>query len=238
MRIPFSRSVLTLALLAGAFMTVRPAEAAIIGGVLNITGSVAVSADALDFLPGGGGVGDFAVDPFTQTGDFVPLAGTTGEAADLNSATEPVGVPISLPNFLTFAANPNLTFTLTFIRPGIFSPAACADPPAAGQVCTPPGSQFNLNNLTSDSSTATFAVRGFVSDGSSDPVSPFEGTFSTQFTNNSYQELLGTIGAGGSVQATYSANFIVTPIPEPGTVSMLVLGGLMMAVPMIRRRRS
>jgi hypothetical protein len=238
MRSKFSRSVLTLALLAGGLFTVRPADAALIDGILNITGSVAVTADALDFLPAAGGTGLFSVDLFTQTGDFVPLAGTTGDISDLDAATEPVGVPINLMNFLTFNADPNLTFTLQLIRFGVFGAADCGAPAAAGQTCTPPGSQFNLSNLTSTSSTATFAVAGIVSDGSGDPISTFDGTFSTQFTNQNYQQVLETIGSGGTVQATYSANFIVTAIPEPGTVSMLVLGGLMMAVPMFRRRRS
>ena len=81
-------------------------------------------------------------------------------------------------------------------------------------------------NITSSSSSATFLVRGSAND-ISDP-SPidgyFVGTFTTQFTTQPYQTVLATVLGGGTVTASYSANFSVTAIPEPATMSFLGIG--------------
>jgi hypothetical protein len=211
-------------------------------GELNIAGSVAVSGTLIDWLPSGTGVGTFSVDPFTQSGSFGALAGTTGSSRDLNSGTDPVGVPynpgpvFTVPAFLTFAADPNILFHLQYIFPGVYSSADCGLAAAAGQTCTPfAGSPFNLSNTTATSSTATFQVSGVIQNTATNEFSNFTGTYSTQFVNQNFQQLLAIIGAGGSVQATYSANFIATVVPEPATI-WLTLGSLG-ALAFVRRKR-
>jgi hypothetical protein len=231
------KSLTVVALLTVAALCVAPvtSHAAIILGTLNIDGAVRVDLDDIDFLPIATGTGTFSVSAAgTLTGSFVPLALTSGTSIDLNSAVHPVGVALSLPNFMVFASAPGLHFDTAFINPGVFSSAACGLPAAPGQVCTPfPTSPFNLSN-TSSGSTASFAMSGTVSDGSASPASNFTGIFTTQFSGQSYQDVLAIILGGASVTNSYSANFVVA-IPEPGTVS-LALGGILLLIGVARRR--
>ena len=71
---------------------------------------------------------------------------------------------LSEPDFITFAAAPNITITLTFLFPGIDGAAGCADPvPASGQLCTPnvpSQSPYNLQNTSNTTSTASFNIVG------------------------------------------------------------------------------
>ena len=211
------------------------ADAALIDGELNITGSVIVDALNIDWTPPGTGVGDFTVDPFVQSGFFTTIAGSAGTSADLFLPAAPVGVPISIPDFLTFAADPSLSFTLTFITPGPFSSAECFDAPAAGQVCSFPGSPFGLTNPSATSSSVELVLLGTVSDGSSSPPSNFRGTYTAQF-NQPYQDLLDTVFVqNGSVANTYSATFTVSSIPEPTSVVLFGLG--LVGLVALRRRR-
>jgi hypothetical protein len=196
------------AILLLAVLTVFPAFAGAptITGKLSIRGTLRLTGSAptiVDFLPAGGGSGTFLVDPFTQTGSFVPFAGTTGSVKDLSSASGSV----TLTNFLTLAANPSTSFTLTSVDAGIFGAAPCAAPPATGQTCTLPGNAFNLMN-TGVGSTLSFTLRGNALNGPS--TSPFVGTVTTQFSGLPYQSVLATLATGGSVDAAYSADFNVT----------------------------
>jgi len=211
--------------------------AAPIVGILNIGGSTAVSLTQIDFLPPGVTPGTFRVDLFTQTGSFVPLADTVGSLEDLNSVLYPTGAVISFPNWLTFGADPNISFELTYIQPGSFSSAECGLAPASGQTCTLAGSPFNLSNAAAGAginSTVSFGVQGIVHNLATAEQSTFSGTFSTQFVGRPYQSVLATISAGGSERATYSANFEVTAIPEPATLALC--GSALLGLAFVRRR--
>jgi hypothetical protein len=192
------------------------ALAAPITGSLNISGSLTLTSSAITFVPGG----QFGVDLFGQTGSFVPLAGTSGIALGIPTTAGSVTVN----NFLTFAIEPGLHFDLASLNPGVFSAVACGAPPAAGQTCTPPGSILSLVN-TGVSSIAAFTVEGTVVNPVGD-TSDFTGTYTTQFSGASFQSLLATLGSGGSLTASYSANFAVeasvpAPVPEPATLLLL-----------------
>lgn len=218
-------------------LMVGAAYATPISGELDITGDVAVGATTIDWLPVGGGTGTFTVTA-SSTGTFSGLVGATGTAKDLDVTAQPVGVPISLPNFLVLPGG--ISFELTMIDPGVFGSADCTAAPAAGQNCTPlfpaPKSPFNLTN-TAVGSTASFTVRGIATMGGvSAPFSGVVGTYTTQFTGQNYQSLLATIAGGGTVAASYSANFIVEQVPEPSTM-YLGLGGFAMAAAGFLRRR-
>lgn len=239
MKIQVPGALLSLGLLAAAFSPT--VKATIINGELNITGGIRVTANTIDFLPSGTGTGLFGIDQFSQTGSFASVAGTNGVIRDLNVLVQPVGTPFLLPNFLTFNAAPGLRFDLTFIQPGTFSSAECAAAPAAGQECTPfSTSPFNLNNVSATSSGAQFNVRGTVTDGSADPASNFVGTFSTQFPVQNVQQVLAQLGSAGFIEKSFAATFVVTPgsaIPEPGTISFLLAGSVMLIAGGLVRRK-
>lgn len=221
---------------------------ATIEGILNTTGSARVTATSIDFLPLAGTTGQFNI-PVDDPGTGTFAAGfnvgeVDGVIKDLMLPGDPVGSVFSKPDFMTFIAFPGLSFELTFIAPGVSGTGQCAAAPAAGQICTPTGSPFNLQNTSASSSSASFDVAGKVTDGSGD-VSSFTGTFTTQFTTQNYQQLLAEIfGPDGSgfVQASYSAQFNVTPdsdvpdVPEPAT--MFLFGAGMLGIGLIKRRTS
>lgn len=224
--------VRVLVAVVSAIMFSLPVSAAPIGE-LNITGDLSVGQTTIDFLPPAGtGFGFFNIEA-SSTGDFAAL-GTDGLIRDLDMTAQPVGVPFLLPAFISFPVNvnPNIVFDLTFIEPGVFGTAQLASPPAPGQTATPPGSPFNLVNTTSDSSVASFTVRGVARDLSDGSSLPFIGVFTSQFSSQSYQELLAVIAAGGTVDKSYSATFTV--IPEPGALSIMVIGLIGLAG--VRRR--
>jgi hypothetical protein len=72
--------------------------------------SLAIGATSFDFLPAGTGTGSFSIGA-GSTGIFGALPGTTGTIKDLNLA-----VPPPVPQFMTFAAQPNLQIDLTSPR--------------------------------------------------------------------------------------------------------------------------
>jgi hypothetical protein len=219
---------------------------ATISGTLNTTGSARVTQTTIDFLPLAGGQGNFNIpidDP--GTGTFATLADqgeVDGVIKDLNLPGDPVGSIFSKLDFMTFVGYPGLSFELTFIEPGVSGAGDCFAPAAAGQICTPVGSPFNLQNTSANSSTASFNVSGNVTDGSGD-VSTFTGTLTTQFDNRNYQSVLNDIfgpNGPGFVQASYSGQFTVVagdipPIPEPA--SIFLLGAGVLGLSFIKRRR-
>ena len=214
-----SKTMLLIVALA-AFVVARPpaASAVPIIGHFSIVGNVSLTSMVTSFpdlmpgtnmIVGSGG-----------TGDFGPLGGTAGTLLNLDKTVDPVGVPISLSGFVTFAADPNIRLDLTFISPGVGGLADCASAPAVGQSCTPPGSEFTFINLPGGS-VATFAVSGTATNVATMEQSLFSGGFSLQFTVP-FQSVLATLAGGGTLQSTYSASFSV--IPEPGTLLLLGSG--------------
>lgn len=175
------------------------------------------------------------------TGTFSGLAGTQGKVKDLEDDFAPPNTNISVANFLTSLANPGLNFTLTYVPSGTGSLAGCSNTP--GSVCTPPNSPFTITNLadidgdgTADNASVAFVVRGTVSDGTGSTA--FQGRFSTQ-VGMSAAEAIAIVTSGGWVQSSHSADFDATAaVPEPGTVSLLAGGALMLLAARFRRRKS
>jgi hypothetical protein len=195
-------------------------------------------------------------------GDFASafLSGGTLETLTNSPVDQPVGSAFDY-EFMTVTDLPAYIFHLMYIYPGYNGSAGCgASPAAAGQDCTPPLpggliSPFNLSN-SSTGSSANFDLRGEVRDaGTSEVLGTFTGNFSATFTGplnvtvppanpwdaKSFQGLLAALsapGAPGFVTTSYSGTFNVEAIPEPGTIGMVLLGGLLIGVGQWRRRRS
>lgn len=221
-----SKLVLCAILLGSVATTV---SAAPISGTLFFTGDLRVGtnpgpppANTIDFKTSAGGTnvvspslavtttGDINVEP-SSTGNFAayvqPADPDDGNIRDLSSAFAPIGMTINVPNFLTFEAAPQVIFDLTFIEPGTFA-----------------GTPFSIIQ-SGTSVLVNFNVRGNVRD-LTDPaagnlVSTFTGSFAQVFDNATVASIVNQFVTQGFFDASYTANFNVTPIPEPGTITLL-----------------
>ncbi|MBC7926039.1 MAG: PEP-CTERM sorting domain-containing protein [Bryobacteraceae bacterium] len=240
----FKKAMVTVALFSTTAML---ATATPINGSFSFGGGATVNLTSLDFVPVGGGTGTIVTIPGPNTGSFAALNGgfTFGSITDRTDVSQPVGQPLSVTPYLTLAAFPTYLFTLELVLPGQFSSAQCFAAAANGQVCTVPPSgdsvsPYNLNNFTDAtaglSSSASFSVRGTVIDTSDNSLSNFDGVFTATFLGQPYQQTLGTVFLGGSVNVPFSATFNVTSaVPEPSSI-LLGLSGLAM-IALVRRKK-
>jgi len=221
------------------------ARASLIQGVLNFTGTANISLGTIAFEDNTFNINSPAN---TQQGGFTLLQGTTGDIQNITNppdATGPVVPPTGVPDFITFndPTFSNISITFTFLDPGIDAAAGClSSPPAGGQQCTPnfpAPSPFNLQNTSATSSTASFNILGIEVDSTTGDTIPITGAFTTPFSNESFQSLLGTVLAGGTVTTAFSAEFSTAPLtPEPSTVVELMLGIGAIAMGLLFRKRS
>jgi len=230
-----TKGALALGFLAVISMPLA-ARADLLEGVLNITGTADLSATGVTFL------GDeFSVNgpAAAQQGDFISLAGTTGTIEDL---TEPVSSVLNVPDFITFAAEPNISITLTSLYAGFDGAAGCTVSPAApGQICTPPLSPLNFQNTFAGGSTVSFGLAGTEVDSITGNTTPIIGQFTLPFANQNFQQLLATIASGGTVTTSFAAQFATPPVsnvPEPSTlIVLMVVLGAMVGISRIHRRK-
>jgi len=170
-----------------------------------------------------------------STGSFSSLATTNTTVHDLDSSLEPVGTTVGtdlpLTNFITFTAETEWNITLTELLPGV-------DTACTAISCTPAGSPFNLTNEAGDQVLVGFSFLGTETDGAGD-TSAVAGTFSTTFSDTTYQQILADLNAGEAIVSSANATIGVTPIsatPEPASIYMLLLGcGLLMVSAAYRR---
>ena len=220
-------------------------NASLLIGTLNTTGVVNVSLAKIVFGAPTGTNGPLFVnaDPApgvpAQTGGWESIEGTQAVIQNFNEAVEPVGVPLNIPNFITFAAAPNISITLTLLIPGIDGAAGCsAAPPMAGQVCTPnvpAQSPYNLQNTSATSSTASLRILGTEVDSSTGMTTPVTGTFSQPISDMNYQQILATVNGGGTFTTTFAAQF--TTVPEPANFIPIASGMLLLGIGTLARRR-
>ena len=218
-----SRALMMILAVAAVAIGPQTASATPVTGILSIVGNVALTKDTTSFpdlMPGTNGVVG------VSSGDFASLSGTAAILLTLDKTVDPVGAPISLPDFVTLTAAPDIVLNLTKIDFGIFTSASCGAAPAVGQLCTPTGTEFNFIN-TPSGSIASFSVEGVATRISTGEETPFQGDFTFQFAGIPYQNVLAALAAGGTVSGTYSASFDV--VPEPATALLLGLGALALA---------
>ncbi|MGB6429206.1 MAG: hypothetical protein WBF06_01365 [Candidatus Acidiferrales bacterium] len=219
-------------ILAFAFLAVLgvplAATADPITGVLNVTGTVEISSGSIAFANDAFYINNPAT---SQQGGFTALAGTQGMIDNITNPPDTTGA-LDVPDFMTFDAAPNITFTLTYLLPGIDGSTDCTSPiPAAGQVCTPDllvQSPFDLANMSATSSIASFSILGVEVDSLTGDTVPVTGVFTIPLSDESFQKLLATIAGGGTVTSSFAAQFSTpaapSPAPEPGVLLMLAIG--------------
>jgi hypothetical protein len=172
----------------------------------------------------------------------IPLAIAGNDAANMFQLNNPPDIPPSFPAvpLMSFNSIPGLTTVLLVnnVPLGINGTAGCPSPfgsgnvPAAGQTCTIPGSPFNLQNLSTTQSIVTFRMAGFSADG----TSTWSGTFTSQFNNIPYQTIIQQLNTNGFVFNSFSAQITLSPVPEPGSLSFLLLGsGMIVSATLLRR---
>jgi len=176
----------------------------------------------------------------SSTGSFQPLIGTQTTVHDLDQTLEPtgstVGAQLPLSHFITFAAQNSWDVTLTEVLPGIFGLAGC-NSTALGATCTPTNSPFNLTNIGGNQVSASFSYLAVANDGAGN-LTNVNGSFQTTFSNTTIQGIVNELLAGRAVVTTGSGTLAATAaVPEPGSTSMAVIGGLLLMVSAVSRRR-
>jgi hypothetical protein len=242
-------TVACLSAVSASYMFATP-----ISGEFHFAGTAVVSQFALDFIPpAAGGVGTITTVAGANTGDFTTLNGadafSKGQIKD-RPASQEVGTPgLNVANYLMLDALPNFQFTLQQIRVGSYTSTQCFAPAANQQTCTLPSagtlrSPYNLSNFIDStgvlSSSATFSVEGDVMNTLTSETGTFSGVFEAVFKGRSYQDVVGQVLGGGSVNAPFSATFTVSPtaIPEPSTTFQLVSGALLLGFSGFLKRRA
>jgi hypothetical protein len=218
---------------------VQPASASVVGHLTfaNCAGQgVTVTLSLIDFLPAGGGTG--CID--AGAGTTITFTGAPGAIAPADVGTiNDLGTANA--GFITF---PGVMFNLSQIGPGSTN-FVCnnTDDPTAAACSVGAGSPFVL---TPEAQVAGVSVTGIslnVSGLASDSTSgnsPWAGIFTTQlsgFTPFAVQQAI--LAPGGSITATFSFDGQAsagTSTPEP--VSMALIGGGLIALASLRRRKS
>jgi hypothetical protein len=84
---------------------------------LNFTGSATISTDSVAFNNGN----IFNIGPANmQQGGFMALGGTAGSIDNITNPPYAPGVIFATPDFMTFAAAPNIFITLLEVVPGTY----------------------------------------------------------------------------------------------------------------------
>jgi hypothetical protein len=205
-------------------------------GTLNIAncsgGGVTVSSTAITWSPAGTLPGTGCVD--TGAGTNVAFTGgplLPGVAGNIKNLV--TGGPSPVDQFMTFpAVSPLLDFMLVALGPGVAN-TNCTGLAMGGTCSVSAGSPFVLTNLGNNVTAIGLHANGTVSDATGS--SNWFGAFTTQL-NLDAATIQTEINRGDSIASTHSAQFTVSSVPEPGTLSMLMLGAGLLGVGLKRRK--
>lgn len=229
------KAALATAILASSFAV----NATPVIGLANLSlGLVSISLGEIDFnaplnlgLNGTPTNGTFVTSDGANTGSFAtaPFAGlTVGTIQDMSSNPldanyVPIGAS-TITNFISFAAQPNWSFTAKFLAPGDQGP-------------------YSLTQVGNNVS-ATISMDGLICDmggdavcDATDDVTKWTGVFSAQYTNTTINAITALVLGGGTLNNnTWSGTLEASKIPEPASIALLGLGLVGMAA--ARRRRT
>ena len=203
-------------------------------GIASITncadGGAMVTSTTITWLPTAGpGLGCITLGlPTSLSYSGGTLTSGTGTIEDL---------PGGPPPFISLAGGV-LSFGLTAFQAPSPTDGICSTSTAlaSGHSCiVAVGSPFLL---TSDGSTTTVTLvtLGTVTDTGNMSTAPWRGLFTTQSAFDT-ASIASTIDGGGSETNTYSATLLVGT-PEPGTISMFLLGAALIGIGRKRFRKS
>jgi hypothetical protein len=211
------------------------------GGIVTPAGTCPAGEQCIFFQ-------DTATPPVNNRADVSPLGLPNGDIPTsiagndngvISNLLNPPSTPPSFPAVTFFAFVPVTGVTtvleLNSFPLGINGTAQCGLPAAPGQLCSPAGSPFNLQNLTATSSTATFKMGGITNDSSS----TWTGIFASQFNNMSYQDVLAQLATNGFASNTFSGQItlVAGAVPEPTPMVLAISGlGLVLLSATFRRR--
>jgi hypothetical protein len=239
------------ACVATALVPIACAGPLIDGSQLHISGDAQVGAISLTWQcnqPGDtactvppANQGDFAVS--ASTGSFAEYNSSFGLIANINNALQPLNQMFSLPNFITFDLNNDISITLTFIPLGNDpASATCAGlahcTPQTTLLDTPANptglSAFNLDSNLSGTA-ATFGVIGVVNQAGG-ATAPLTGIFTAEFVGLNPQETL-VLAEGGS-NSTFSSNMSLTlTVSSPEPTPILLTGIGLLGLGLLGRKR-
>lgn len=160
-----------------------------------------------------------------------------GEGVKINNLNPFVNgvTPLPVDFFLGFAANPALDFKLTAVSPGSANTNCFGL--LVGQSCSViAGSPIILTLLTSNRTGVQLSFVGTATDGSGQ-TSNWTGGWSATLPTQTPADIAAYFAAnpGGSISASNSGSFFASTVPEP--VSMALIGGGLLALAVIRRRK-
>lgn len=217
-------------------------------GTLNIAGLgiVRISATDIDFSPLGGSIGSALVTGTSGGFMLLPL-GSTVEITDLDALVTPPGPPLGVPlDPFLFTPSIGALFSFALGQMPLGGGVSCVPAPAVGSSCTPselvPNSPFLLTQ-NATGVTASFSVRGTVTDLSDNSTAGYTGLFSANFTQdsqNTVAEVLAAFGPGGPgfIDSAWSAQFTADlPVPETESGMLTLIGLIGVGIGFLRRKQ-
>ena len=235
--------------------TAAPSFATVVGDLYTGgTGTVTVTSSGITFTENNTeGGGSTAV----GVGTTVTFSGgslTPGDPIDIAGGTTITPASLPVTDFMTFPNEPTLSVTLDSVGPGS-SNTDCSGL-TTGQSCSPlidgtivspiiltytgPGTEGAAPGDVG--TTALLTVSGTASDGTT-PDSTFNGHFSASLADETPQQLADLFNTpdGASFTTTYAGAFTVTSpsaVPEPRTISVVAIAGLLMGLVVAKRRKN
>jgi hypothetical protein len=215
-------------------LTAMPSFATVVGDLYTGgNGTVTVTPTGITFSENDTTGGSTQV----GTGTTLSFSGGSllvGQPVDINGGLEITPAELATGVPITFPDESGLSITLHTFGPG--SSTACSSAITIGESCSPDlGGGLLSPIILTETSTGTIAalgVAGTATDGTS--VSDVEGNFSATITGETPEEL----ASSATYTTTSSGTFVVTAstVPEPRTISLVVLAGLLMGLVVKRKK--